>query len=89
MPRVDQDSDGNIRAYVNAIFDYWGRDWYTCGLCGKDLSYRGFIHHTKYDGATIYDLLIVCRSCNTLPENQLLDQKNACSCVCGKCCHTD
>src|SRR5215204_4884884 len=27
------------------------------------------LHHTKYEGATYYDLRIVCTKCNNAPEN--------------------
>lgn len=27
------------------------------------------LHHTRYEGATYYDLLVVCRSCNRIEEN--------------------
>jgi len=50
-----------------------GRDFNQCELCPvyiPDGKYE--IHHTKYEGATYYDLRIVCSSCNHKPENCLL-----------------
>lgn len=69
MARAKSDSDWNILNYVEAIFDYWGRNWYLCEQCGKKMKKRGELHHTKYEGATIYDIQIVCHRCNMLDIN--------------------
>ena len=45
-----------------------GKDPNICELCGK--TGKMDIHHRKYDGATLYDLVFACRSCNLLPENK-------------------
>lgn len=64
----------NIRPYVLALMRQEGRDFTTCELCSNAIPKGRYdIHHTKYDGATYKDLRIVCRSCNTLKENKLLD----------------
>lgn len=70
MPRLKQDSSYRILDYVVAIFDMWGKDWHKCELCRKRITgQRGELHHTKYEGATIYDLLIVCHGCNMKEPN--------------------
>jgi hypothetical protein len=45
-----------------------GKDPNLCELCGK--AGKMDIHHTKYDGATLYDLVFACRRCNTQTENR-------------------
>ena len=45
-----------------------GKDPNLCELCGK--VGKMDIHHTKYDGATLYDLLFACRRSNTQTENR-------------------
>lgn len=64
----------NLRPYILCLMQQEGRDFAECELCGRtipDSTYE--IHHAKYDGATYRDLRIVCRSCNKLAENRLLD----------------
>ena len=43
-----------------------------CWLCNKPTT-KLDIHHTKYNGATIHDLQLVCRKCNTQQHNRYLD----------------
>jgi hypothetical protein len=63
----------HIRPYVVALMQREGRDFTKCELGGEDIPEGQYeIHHTKYDGATYYDLRIVCRKCNHAPENVLL-----------------
>ena len=45
-----------------------GKDPNLCELCGR--VGRMDIHHTKYEGATLYDLIFACRSCNLQTENK-------------------
>lgn len=60
----------DMKRYVEAIMEHEGRDFTTCEYCDKDiLNGKYELHHTKYEGATYYDLMIVCRSCNRIPEN--------------------
>jgi hypothetical protein len=40
------------------------KDSMTCEICEEPQSKPCEIHHTKYEGATIYDLQYVCKSCN-------------------------
>ena len=41
-----------------------------CMQCGKQG--KTDIHHTRYDGATLYDLEFICHKCNTQQANKLL-----------------
>lgn len=69
MPRLTQDSyTGVMSYYIKECFRRLGIDLKHCKLCGKNIK-RPEFHHTKYDGATIYDLIVVCHRCNMLPEN--------------------
>jgi hypothetical protein len=49
-----------------------GRDPAFCELGNHPLVGRPTLHHTKYEGATYYDLLIACYSCQLKKENKLL-----------------
>lgn len=63
----------NLRPYILAMMKEEGRNFEQCELGGEPIPKGKFdIHHTKYDGATYYDLRIVCRKCNHAPENCLL-----------------
>lgn len=64
---------GHLRPYILAMMQAEGRGFEQCELCPATIPAGQYeIHHVKYDGATYYDLRIVCRSCNRLPENCLL-----------------
>lgn len=64
----------HLRPYILYLMEREGRDFTTCELCGDDIEDGRFIiHHTRYEGATYYDLRIVCASCDKQPENRLLD----------------
>lgn len=64
----------HLRPYILFLMEQEGRDFTECELCGDDIEGGQFeIHHTKYDGATYYDLRIVCKSCNRKAENLFLD----------------
>ena len=58
-----------LRPYVLSLMREEGRDFGICELCDQKTKGNFEIHHTKYEGATYYDLKIVCRSCNKIPEN--------------------
>lgn len=61
---------GQLRPYIIALMEYEGRDFSKCEYCSKYIPNNRYeIHHTKYDGATYYDLMIVCASCNRIPVN--------------------
>lgn len=53
--------------------DAFGKDKYTCEICGDSVPHGCDLHHTKYEGATIFDLEYVCRSCNLARVNKGLD----------------
>lgn len=70
MPRIPTlDNLAWARPYVIPIFKSQGRDFSKCELCKKKIK-RFDLHHTKYEGATIHDLLIVCHGCNAKSENR-------------------
>jgi hypothetical protein len=63
-----------LRLIIRAMFKRDGRNFRICELCGGPIPFGRFqLHHTKYDGATYYDLRIVCRKCNNAPLNRNLD----------------
>jgi len=47
-----------------------GKDPFLCEICKEQQAVHCDIHHTKYEGATIYDLQFVCRSCNLSHVNK-------------------
>ena len=59
-----------MRPYVVEILTRWGRDFSKCEQCGDSTKGRPELHHTRYVGATIHDLEIVCRSCNLTGLNR-------------------
>lgn len=77
MPRADMDN----RAIANSgmlgysirqlMIHRLGKDPNLCELCGR--VGKMDIHHTKYVGATLYDLVFACRSCNLQPQNKGLE----------------
>lgn len=61
--------DINMRPYVEECLRRLGKDPFLCENCGERQTKKCDIHHTKYEGATIYDLQYVCRSCNLARAN--------------------
>lgn len=60
-----------MRTLVQNMMRRDGRDFSKCEMCGGEIKEgKAELHHTKYKGATYYDLLIVCHKCNTQPENR-------------------
>lgn len=60
----------NLRPVIIAMMKEEGRDFEQCEQCLESIPVNKFdIHHTKYEGATYYDLQIVCRSCNLTGDN--------------------
>ena len=47
-----------------------GKDPRVCEVCREHQDKLCEIHHTKYEGATLYDLQFVCRSCNLARNGQ-------------------
>lgn len=72
MPRIQNtDNKEEIIRYIWNIFERQGRFKGKCEDCQRDLLRKDAkIHHTKYEGATINDLMIICQSCNLKPENK-------------------
>lgn len=65
--------DRTLRNIIVAMMKRDGRDFTKCELCPATIPAGKYdLHHSKYDGATYYDLRIVCRSCNNRAENKLL-----------------
>lgn len=65
-----ENSLGNITVYVHEVLREFGKDRYTCEICLEAVPQGCVIHHTKYEGATVYDLLYICQSCNLSRENK-------------------
>lgn len=62
--RADQDFiSGIYRPIIEHCMTELGLDPYTCTLCGKKSVKKMTIHHTKYEDATIKDLVFACWSC--------------------------
>jgi hypothetical protein len=74
MPRADMDSraianSGTLGYSIRQLMIHrLGKDPNLCELCGR--AGKMDIHHTKYEGATLYDLVFACRRCNTKAENK-------------------
>ena len=57
--------DNRMRPLIIEIMRRDGRDFGYCELGSHKIEGGRFdLHHTKYEGATYYDLLIACRRCN-------------------------
>lgn len=62
--------DANMRIYVEPLMtEALGKDPHMCEICGERQQRKCDIHHKKYEGATLYDLQFVCRSCNLAHVN--------------------
>jgi len=58
-----------LRPHIIWCLEQLGLDPHTCAICKERQTKKCDIHHTKYEGATIYDLQYVCRSCNLARVN--------------------
>lgn len=56
--------------YVIEALTRLGKDRYTCEICLEPVPKGCIVHHTKYEGATVYDLMYVCGSCNLSRANK-------------------
>lgn len=69
-PRPDNRNSGlyainpNFMPHIKECLRRLGKDSHFCEICEEKQEVPCDIHHTKYEGATIYDLQYVCRSCN-------------------------
>lgn len=76
MSRIDffDNTTSYLRWIILAMMKREGRDFTKCELCGDPIPKgKHQIHHTKYDGATYYDLRIVDAKCNMASQNRNLD----------------
>jgi hypothetical protein len=71
--RIHADSDRDITKYIKVILNDQNVDFTKCSYCGNEIKNNKKLHHTKYDGATIYDIKILCHSCNLKKENRNLE----------------
>lgn len=71
MSRQYTDNDNNfMRNYLKPILvQKIGLNPKKCAECNIKMKRDGYIHHTKYEKATIYDLVFVCPRCNAQPHN--------------------
>ena len=60
---------GVDRQLIVGCLEKLGKDFDKCEMCGQKLT-KFCLHHDKYEGATIYDLMIVCNSCNQKADNK-------------------
>ncbi len=44
------------------------KDPESCEMCG--CRYKALIHHPRYEGATLYDLMFICARCNNNKANK-------------------
>ena len=67
--RLDIDNGEPIfKDYIRyCLIEHRKLDPNLCAQCGK--TGKMDVHHTKYEGATLYDLEFVCRRCNLAPRN--------------------
>lgn len=61
---------GAFRSIVEQLMVARGLDPHVCGICKVRQLKKCDIHHTKYDGATIEDVIFACRSCNLAREQK-------------------
>lgn len=60
---------GVLYDYVSECFRRLGKDPFMCEICEEPQKKKCQIHHTKYEGCTVYDLQYVCQSCNLARVN--------------------
>ena len=76
MPREPRDhilTTNPLYEIILHVLTKRGRDLNKCELCGGSFNGRPNLHHTKYDGATVDDIRIVCSKCDKQPENKGLE----------------
>ena len=61
---------GQLLEYVTACMLALGKDPHMCEICNELQATPCDVHHTKYEGATLYDLMYACRSCNLARANR-------------------
>lgn len=70
--QIDDDTRETLRPEIMECFRRMGKSFTRCEQCGIETD-KLEIHHTKYEGATVYDLQLLCRSCNLSGRNLYLD----------------
>lgn len=60
----------SFKPYVIEALRLLGKNPYICEICLESVPKGCVIHHTKYEGATVYDLMYICMSCNLSRENK-------------------
>ncbi len=74
MPRIKGDAINPgvaVRGYIVPLLKARGVDLTKCDECGTKLKTLA-LHHKKYDGATIEDIVPICQSCNLKEKNRHL-----------------
>lgn len=62
--------DNSFHRLILSMMKLEGRNFEQCELCPTSIPKGKFsLHHTRYEGATYYDLRIVCQKCNHAPAN--------------------
>lgn len=56
--------------YVLEAMRRLGKNRLQCEICLDPVPGGCIVHHTKYEGATVYDLMFVCGSCNQARANK-------------------
>ena len=74
MPRLKADNLPQLKQLIRFLMiNKLGKSDTSCDLCGKATPNGADVHHTKYEKATLYDLMFVCRKCNCATENKYLE----------------
>ena len=68
---IDDTARIQLRPYILECFRRLGKQLDQCEGCSA-ISNKLDIHHTKYDGATVHDLQLLCRACNLKDDNKHL-----------------
>lgn len=71
---VNNSTENRLGVYMTGLItvvmeDAFGKNRFQCELCLDPVPGGCLIHHTKYEGATIYDLMFICGSCNLSRAN--------------------
>lgn len=69
--RLASDSNNPLRVYLRTLLTAQGRKFDKCELCGS--SRNIMLHHKRYNGATLADIVIVCAKCNLAKSNKGLE----------------
>lgn len=67
---VEHQISTSFMPYVIEALTRLGKDRYTCEICLEPVPKGCIVHHIKYEGATVYDLMYVCGSCNLSRANK-------------------